>query len=84
MTVVIRDRDFKPVNVSRNLRGIISSSGRNAVERVDVWPSKSGDGAQLGVTWTNGSSVITDFASFKVCKAWCAARRSFPAATIHA
>ena len=81
-TVVIRDVDFKPVRASRNLRGIMEYTRKHAVQRVDIWPGKDG-GAQLGIAWLDGASCITDFASAHVCKQWCAARRAFPAATIH-
>ena len=80
--ITIRDRDFRIVSSSRNLRGIIDYSRRHIVERVDIWPHASGT-AQLGITWTNGASVITDFQSSTVCEQWCASRRRFPAAVIH-
>lgn len=80
--VIIRDTDGYIVSRSKNLRGIREYLRRHAVERVDIWPHDSGT-AQIGVTWANGASVITDFQSFAVCKQWCASRRRFPAAVIH-
>lgn len=80
--IIIRDASFRIVSRSRNLRGILSRNRQHAVDRVDVWEGKTG-GAQLGVTWADGSSCITDFASFTVCVQWCAARRAFPAATVN-
>lgn len=82
MTVVIRDADFKIVSRSRNLRGILDYSRKHLVERVDIWQGAAG-GAQLGIVWLSGASVITDFACFEVCKSWCAARRNFPEPCIH-
>jgi hypothetical protein len=73
--VIIRDADFKPVRTSRNLRGILIHSNLHAVDRVDIWPKR--DSAQLGVTWVDGSSCITDFADPRVCKDWVASRRAF-------
>lgn len=72
--IVIYDRDLKPVSRSRNLRGILSYPSQ--VERVDIW------GAQLGVTWTDGASTITDFADPAVLREWVRARRIFRGATI--
>lgn len=83
MTVVIRDIDFQVASRSRNLRGILEYSRRHPVERVDIWEARGG-AAQLGIAWSNGSTCVTDFASFEVCKRWCAARRNFPPARIHA
>ena len=80
--ITIRDSDFCIVSTSRNLRGIIDYSRTHTVKRVDIWPHASGT-AQLGITWSNDSSAITDFQSFTVCKQWCASRRRFPAAVIH-
>lgn len=80
--VIIRDTDGCIVSRSKNLRGILDYSRRHIVERVDIWPHVSGT-AQLGVTWINGASVITDFQSFTVCRQWCTSRRRFPAAVIH-
>jgi hypothetical protein len=81
--VTIRDNSFNIVQRSKNLRGILERTRRIAVDRVDVWPDKAGDTAQLGVTWVDGSSCVTDFASFKLCKQWCRARRAFPHAKVH-
>jgi hypothetical protein len=81
--VLIRDADFRVVRTSRNLRGIIGYSRTHAVERVDIYPSSHDCSAQLGIAWADGATCITDFASFEICKNWCAARRAFPKATIH-
>lgn len=67
--ITIYDRDLKAVRRSRNLRGIIEYP--SSVERVDVWTS------QLGVTWTDGSSTIIDFADHGVLLDWIKARRMF-------
>lgn len=80
--VIIRDADGHVVSRSRNLRGILEYSRRVPVERIDIWRNPD-ETAQLGITWTNGSSTITDFASFNVCKQWCASRRNFSGAPIH-
>lgn len=79
--VVIRDASLRIVSRSRNLQGILSRNRIHAVDRVDVWEGEAGD-AQLGVTWADGSSCITDFTSFTVCVQWCASRRAFPAANV--
>ena len=82
MTVVIRDAEFYVVSTTKNLRGIIEYSRRHRVERVDIWPGKDG-GAQLGITWSDDASTITDFVDSTVCREWCAKRRNFPPAKEH-
>jgi hypothetical protein len=67
--IIIYDHDLKAVSRSRNLRGILRYP--SPVERVDLW------GAQLGVTWTDGASVITTFADPAVLRDWVRARRIF-------
>jgi hypothetical protein len=76
MPVTIRDRDMRIVSTSRNLRGILGFSRTHVVERIDIWPGAAG-GAQLGITWMDGASCITDFASFTLCKDWVSRRRVF-------
>jgi hypothetical protein len=74
--ITIRDIDFNVVNTSRNLRGILEYTRAHGVERVDIWPGKD-KGAQFGITWNNGASTMSDFASATVCQQFFAKRARF-------
>ena len=83
MTITIRDKDFRVVARSHNLRGILDYSRDHPVERVDLFPATNGNPAgTLGVTWTNGATTVADFASYSVMKKWVKARRCFRGAQI--
>lgn len=80
--VKIYDKDLRTVSTSRNLRGILEYTRKNTVERVDIWPNKSG--AQFGITWSNGSSCISEFADATVCAQFFRHRIArFPVIKIH-
>jgi hypothetical protein len=81
--VIIRDANFKVVSVSKNLRGIITRLGRIEPARFDIWPNARDGGAQLGVTWVDGSSVITDFADAGICRRWVEKRTRGAPVTVH-
>lgn len=72
----ILDRDMRTVSYSQNLRGILAYSGKNTVERVDIWPRANGN-STVGIAWENGSTAIFDFASFTVCKSFFEKRARF-------
>jgi hypothetical protein len=80
--VVIRDSDCKVVSTSRNLRGVIARLGRIRPERFDIWPASDGT-AQLGITWADGSSMITDFASAAICVRFCENRQQGAPINVH-
>lgn len=65
MTVIIRNAEFRIVAQSRNLRGIIDYSRSHAIERIDLYK-----GPQLGISWVDGASCITDFADVTVMHKW--------------
>lgn len=84
MTIVIRDSSMRPVSTSKNLRGLLDYTRRNRVNRVDIWPDKvPRTGALVGIEWTNGATTTFTFESLVVCQQWFAARKRFPAATVH-
>ena len=60
--ITIRDSEFNIVSQSKNLRGILRYKCR--VERVDVWHR------QVGITWTDGASTITDFGDHGIMLDW--------------
>jgi hypothetical protein len=68
--ITIRDKDFKVILRRPGLRRLIDRNRRVAVERVDIWPGVDGR-AQLGVTWVDGSSTITDVSSLGALREWC-------------
>jgi hypothetical protein len=59
---------MRVVSRSRNLRGILEYSRTHFVARIDLY--KHDLEGQLGITWANGSTVITSFASFDVMQRW--------------
>lgn len=80
---VIRDRDFRIVSTSRNLRNVYRHPA--VIERIDIWPGKSGT-AQVGFAWHDGATCITDYASAEVAREFLTrmcARRKVPAPIIH-
>ena len=78
--VLIVDIGLNAISRSRNLRGILDYSRRNPVERIDLYGQPLGAGL-LGITWINGSSVITEFASFSVMREWTRDRAVFHSIT---
>lgn len=74
MSVRIVDKDLNVVRRSRNLRAILEHARNRLVERIDLYRNSTGHGGQLGITWQDGSSVITDFACFTVMQDWVKAR----------
>ena len=78
--ILIRNKDFEVVSRSRNLRGILSYSRHTAVERIDLYKAPDGCG-QFGITWCDGASCITDFASYNVMADF-AKKRTFKAAPV--
>jgi hypothetical protein len=77
MAINIRDSQGRVVQRSANLRGIVTRAGKVGVERADVFgPNKQGGGT-LGVTFLDGSTVLTDFADYKVLTQWVKERRQF-------
>lgn len=81
MTVVIRDAAFNVVSKTKNLRGILDYSRTHRVDRIDFWEEGVKGTGQLGITWVNGSSTITDFADAGVMRRWVRGRRVFAAIT---
>lgn len=79
--ILIRDRDFKTVSNSRNLRGIIEyNRNKSPAVRIDLYRNPDSSG-QFGIAFADGASAITDFASFSVMEQF-ARRRMFKAAQI--
>ena len=79
----IRDRDFRTVSTSRNLRNVYRHP--SALERIDIWPRKDG-GAQVGFAWVDGATCITDYASAEVARQFLGRmckRRGAPAPVVH-
>jgi hypothetical protein len=75
--IIIRDINGRSVRRSKNLRGILEYCRTCQVERVDLFgPNRDGEGV-LGVTWADGSTCVTDFASYRLMAEWAKARRAF-------
>lgn len=75
--IVIRSSDFRVVSTSRNLRGLLTYARRSPVTRVDLYENKPGAawGAQFGIVFADGSTSISDFASYSILCAWVETRR---------
>lgn len=62
---IIRDRDFKVVSNSRNLRGILEYARKIVTDRIDLYRNKT-VGGQFGITFVDGATSISDFSSYDV------------------
>ena len=82
-SIIIRDRNFKIVSRSRNLRGIMEYSRRKSTAyRIDLYRGKNGwSGGQFGIAWHDGSTAICDFADFSIMESF-AKKRTFKGAEI--
>lgn len=61
---------------SKNLRGVLDHARRSWVEEAVAHPSPSGAGGVLQVTYGDGRTCRTEFASYQVLCGWLRARRS--------
>jgi hypothetical protein len=70
--LVVRDRDGKVINKSRNLAGIrryVGGRVRPSIKVIDVSEIAAGEG-KLCILFENGCSFETNFASYSVLKAF--------------
>lgn len=81
--VLIKSWDDRVVSRSKNLRGILDYSRKYRVAKVRIWPNNpawrfpypgstvstvgDSEGARFEITWENGSTCLSDFASATVC-----------------
>ena len=83
MDVIIRNTGGRVVSRSKNLRGIVDYARNHAKpNRVDIWQNRDGS-AQLGIVFADDATVITDFASFEVCRSYVARSRACKSAAVH-
>jgi hypothetical protein len=74
--IEIRDRSDKVIHRSRNLRGIFDHARRTWVEEAVAMPTWKSTGL-LHVTFGDGSTCRTEFASYGVLCQWLRSRRSW-------
>lgn len=65
----ILDKDGKPIQRSKNLRGIRQYVGRNIIKVLAIDRTANGEG-ELSILFENGCSFETNFADFHVLAAW--------------
>lgn len=65
----------KVVSTSRNLRGIMTYSGKVAPKQITL--TQDGVRGWLSVTWVDGATVQTEFASYHIMVDWVRNRRRF-------
>ena len=81
MNPVLITKDDVVIQKSRNLRGIISRSGRIPVRSVGISENIFKQ-ATLSVCWEDGSRTFVNFADYRVLRIWVSARRSFQSAAL--
>lgn len=71
MSVCIRDKEFRIIKISKNLRCIFDYTRKREVRllRIDLWKHRDGTGT-IGFEWSTGATCITYFADFSVMKKW--------------
>ena len=76
MPAIIQAADSRTVSSTRNLRGLLDYARKSPVVRVAVRETLGG-GGELTVTYENGASGHSHFASYIVACHWVLARRSW-------
>lgn len=77
--IEIVDLRGRIIHRSRNLRGILDHARRTWVEEAEATPGEEGKGI-LHVTFGDGSTCRTEFASYQVLCWWLRSRRSWAGA----
>lgn len=74
--VEIYDSHGQVIRRSRNLRGILDHARRTWIEEASASPAQEGKGI-LSVSFGDGSTCRTEFASYEVLCWWLRSRRSW-------
>jgi hypothetical protein len=81
--IIIRDKDLRIVQRSKNLRGVLMRSRKLGLERIDIYGPYEDKSAQFGVTWVDGSFTFTNFASYKVLSNWHFVKKHYDVVRFH-
>lgn len=63
-------KNSRVVSQSKNLRGIVAYARQVKLASIVIQP-KPDLSASLAISWVDGATCFTNFASYTVCQHWC-------------